>query len=97
MAKLFDSPKLGAFIISLIVELTFTGVLVFAMFHGIEDNQTVQILMGALVASQSTVISYWIGSSASSKDKDDVIAKQVDTNATATATAAAVQANGVKP
>lgn len=95
MMKLLESPKLGAFVISLIVELTFTGVLIFAMFHGIQDNQTVQILMGALVASQSTVIAYWIGSSSSSKDKDDVIAKQVDTNATATA--AAAQSAGVKP
>lgn len=95
MNAILSAPKLGAFVISLIVELTFTGVLVFAMFHGISENQTVQILMGALVASQTTVISFWIGSSASAKDKDEVIAKQADTSATATAVAA--QAAGVKP
>jgi len=79
MLKVIDSPNLGAFVISFMVEATFTGVLVFAMVHGIQDNQTVQILMGALVASQTTVISFWIGSSSSSKVKDDVIAKQADT------------------
>ena len=88
MNAIFNSPKLGAFIISFLVVCAFIGVLVFAMFHGIQDNQTVQILVGALVSSFTTVIGFWIGSSASSKDKDDVIAKQADTAAVAVSTAA---------
>ena len=82
MKQILDSPQLGAFIISFMVEACFIGVLIFAMFHGIQDNQTVQILMGALVASQSQVIQYWIGSTSSSKNKDAVIATQASTAAT---------------
>jgi hypothetical protein len=81
MLKVLDSPQLGAFIISFLITLTFMGVLAFAMFHGIQDNQTVQLLTGALVSSFSTVISYWIGSSSSSKTKDAVIAQQATTAA----------------
>lgn len=81
MSKILDNPQLGAFVISFMVEGSFIGVLLFAMFHGIQENQTVQILMGALVASQTTVVSYWIGSSSSSKGKDAVIAQQAVTAA----------------
>lgn len=83
-----DSPKLGAFIISFMIVLTFMGTLLFSMLHGVQDNQTVQILMGALVGNFVTVVQYWMGSSSSSKDKDDVIAKQADSNSTAINTAA---------
>lgn len=78
-----NSPQLGAFIISLIVTAAFVGVLIFAMIHGIQDNQTLQLLTGALIQAFGMVISYWIGSSSSSKNKDAVIAQQAITAATA--------------
>lgn len=90
MNTLLATPRLGAFVISFMVEALFTTVLVFAMSKGIADNPTVQILMGALVASQTQVVNYWIGSSAGSAKKDDVIATQV-------ATASAVQGAAVPP
>jgi len=77
MFSLKDYPNFGAFVISLIVTLGFIGALVYAMVHGVQDNPTLQGLVGALTTAFSMVIGYWIGSSAGSKAKDAVIASSV--------------------
>ena|SRR5690242_17559575 len=84
MKAILDSPQLGAFVISFIITMAFVGVLLFAMVHGINDNQTLQLLTGALIQAFGMVVSYWIGSSSSSKNKDAVIAQQANTTAIAT-------------
>jgi hypothetical protein len=82
MKAILDSPQLGAFIISFIITTAFVAVLFFAMFHGINDNQTLQLLTGALIQAFGMVVSYWIGSSSSSKNKDAIIAQQISNSTT---------------
>lgn len=81
MKALFDNPQLGAFVISVIVTLAFVGILAYAMIYGIKDNPGLQILTGALVSAFQAVVSYWIGSSSGSKNKDAVIAQQASSAA----------------
>ena len=88
ITRLLESPQLGAFVISLIITIAFTTVLFFAMIYGIKDNTTLQILTGALVQAFASVVSYWIGSSSSSKNKDVTIAQQ--------SAAVAAQTTGVR-
>lgn len=70
----------GAFIISLLVTLAFAAVTAYAMVHGVTDNATLQGLVGSLTTAFSMVVSYWIGSSAGSKNKDAVIAAAASAN-----------------
>lgn len=95
MQAILSSPKLGAFIISTLVVVMFGALMGYAMRYGLQDNAPLNQITGAMIVAFTGVVNYWIGSSASSKDKDLVIAKQADTSATATAVAA--QAAGVKP
>lgn len=93
MQAILSSPKLGAFIISLMITIAFAVVLWYAVMHGILDNPGLNLLIGAIISYQGAAVNYWLGSSASSKDKDLVIAKQADT----TAAAVAQQPPGVRP
>lgn len=72
--------KVGAFVLSVIITALFSSVVLVAMYHTIpDDNKMLLILIGSLTTNFGTVVSFWMGSSASSRDKDDVIAKQADT------------------
>lgn len=81
MTKLLESPKLGAFIISFTVVMMFAFTLAWVMIRGVADNPSLQLILGALIGAFTATIQYWIGSSSSSKDKDDVIAQQAATSA----------------
>ncbi len=70
----------GAFVISFIVVIAFSGIIIFAMVHGVQDNPTLQSLMGAMTASFVAVVQYWVGSSSGSKNKDAVIAAAATSN-----------------
>ena len=82
MSKILEIPKLGAFIISALVVLMFGALMSYAMVRGLQDNAPLNQITGAMIVAFTGVINYWIGSSSSSKDKDNVIAKQADTAAT---------------
>lgn len=79
MDKLLAIPKLGAFIISLTIVMLFGALQLYAMKFGLLDNAPLNQITGAMIAAFASVYNYWLGSSSSSKDKDAVIAKQVDT------------------
>lgn len=72
MKILGDSP--GAVIVSLLVVVIFAVLVVYAMVKGIGDSPTLQLIIGAEISAFSTVVSYWLGSSSSSKGKDATIA-----------------------
>ena len=63
------------FILMLFTNITFTITLVALFFLSIpKDNEsTVQLLVGALLAAFTTINGYYFGSNASSKTKDDTI------------------------
>jgi hypothetical protein len=82
LKAILASPQLGAFVISVIIVLMFCAMCAYAMVHGLQDNAPLNQLTGALIAAFSTVYSFWIGSSSSSKNKDAVIAQQANTAAT---------------
>jgi hypothetical protein len=41
-----------------------------------QDQTNTSLLVGAIIANFSTAVSYWLGSSAGSRSKDDVIAEK---------------------
>ncbi len=68
--------QFGAFVISVMVTAGFIAALAYTMIHGVQDNPTLQNLVGSLTTAFSMVVGYWIGSSVSSRNKDDTIATQ---------------------
>jgi len=62
----------GAVIISALVTLAFAVALILAFIKG--DASNLNLLIGAVIANTSSVISYWIGSSSGSRRKTDIIA-----------------------
>ncbi len=87
----------GAFVISLVVVVGFIALLLYVTIHGVQDNPTLQSLIGTLGAGFVTVIQYWIGSSSGSKAKDTVIASQAtSTNQAAMIRSINASDNGVK-
>lgn len=88
--SILAAPRLGAFIISSIVVLMFGFVIGWILTHVMASNPMLDGLVGALTSQFVLVVGFWIGSSASSAKKDDVIATQA-------ATASAVQGAAVPP
>ena len=74
-----DLPKLriGPIIVSVLVVIGFISVLGLILFHPVnvtgEIADVFKILVGALSAKFGDVVQYNIGSSAGSKNKDDII------------------------
>jgi hypothetical protein len=52
--------------------LIFAGCLVVSFY--LKDQQMELLVVGAAIANATTVVNYWLGSSSSSKAKDDTIA-----------------------
>jgi lysozyme family protein len=65
--------------VSIVVTLLFAGALILLLLHDAPDpakpnyKDLVNICIGALVAGFSTVISYWLGSSQGSREKDSTV------------------------
>lgn len=91
MNTVLNSPKLGAFVISVLVVVMFGSLMSYAMVKGLQDNAPLNQLTGAMIVAFTGIVNYWIGSSSSSKDKDLVIAKQADTSAVVAAQTTAAE------
>ena len=62
---------------SAIVLVGFIAICIWAVAKGIVDNPITTLLLGHVSAKFDTVVDYWCGSSAGSKDKDSTIASSV--------------------
>jgi hypothetical protein len=67
--------KWGPIIVSVLVFLVFVVVLVVISLKVLPDSGSISTLIVGLYGELRGVISYWLGSSASSKAKDDIIAR----------------------
>lgn len=67
----------GAAIVSVIVLVTFGGVMALALFRALPPNAEpiLNVLLGTLGAMATSVVSYWVGSSIGSAQKDARLAK----------------------
>lgn len=65
---------LGAIVVSVANSLAFFAALIVAYFS--KDSANLTLLIGAVVANASSVISFWIGSSAGSARKTELLASQ---------------------
>jgi hypothetical protein len=63
---------LGAIVVSVLVAAAFF--LAYGVAYYTKDQSNISLLTGAVIASFSTVVNFWMGSSASSQKKDDAIA-----------------------
>ena len=88
----------GAPVVSAIVLLTFGAVMALAFTRSLPDgSQTVlNMLLGSLAAMATSVVSYWVGSSASSSAKNSALADSVP-SAVAMQMTADARGRGVAP
>ncbi len=70
----------GAPVISVLIVLGFIALVIALVFKQVPDSQAVLILFGALSSAFGSVVTYWLGSSASSAHKDGIL-KQIVTGA----------------
>lgn len=66
----------GRVLVSIIVVVGFIGVLVLVLttkLQGTATSEVLLVMLGALAAAFGQVVSYWVGSSASSSAKDATI------------------------
>ena len=72
MSKL---TQIGAIVTSIISCLGFIGALVIAYLA--KDTSNLTMLLGIVAGAFNTVVSFWLGSSAGSQKKDEVIAQKL--------------------
>jgi hypothetical protein len=77
LAKAGSPIAWGAPSVSAVVLVGFIAICLWAVAKGIVDNPVTTLLLGHVSAKFDTVVDYWCGSSASSKDKDSTIASSV--------------------
>ena len=66
----------GRVLVSIIVVAGFIGVLILVLttkLQGTATSEVLLVMLGALAAAFGQVVSYWVGSSASSSAKDQTI------------------------
>jgi hypothetical protein len=63
---------LGRIIVSALIASGF--ILALSISYLSQDHTNTSLLVGAIIANFSTAVSYWLGSSASSQKKDEIIA-----------------------
>lgn len=75
LAKAGSRIAWGAPAVSLVVLATFGAVLALVLTKSIPTGQetTVSLMLGALTTMATAVVSYWVGSSAGSKAKDELL------------------------
>jgi hypothetical protein len=92
LAKEGSAIAWGAPVVSTIITVGFFAVLLLMVFKPFDESATLTIqllnvVIGALVASFTAVVNYWLGSSQGSRDKDETVrslqAAQVTTTAQA--------------
>lgn len=66
-----DTRTWGAIIVSVVALVTFTGALIVAFF--LRDSGLLNLTVGAAIANGTTAVGYWLGSSAGSAKKDDLL------------------------
>jgi hypothetical protein len=66
--------KIGAFVVCTMVTIGYLGLCILMIFHPPVDNPTVQIMFGGLSAAFALAMNYFTGSTASSKQKDRLLA-----------------------
>jgi hypothetical protein len=66
--------KVGAFVVCTLVTVGYLGLCILMIFHPPVDNPTVQIMFGGLSAAFALAMNYFTGSTASSKQKDRLLA-----------------------
>lgn len=73
----------GAAVVSIIVLITFGSVMAMALFRSLPSNAEpiLNVLLGTLGAMATSVVSYWVGSSAGSARKDARLAKLTENTA----------------
>jgi heme O synthase-like polyprenyltransferase len=64
----------GAIIISVVALLIYAGAFCAAIW--LKSETLLNVLVGTAATNAATVVGFWVGSSASSRKKDDVIAKE---------------------
>lgn len=68
---------LGAIIVSMTNSIAFFGALIIAYLS--KDQQNLGLLIGAVIANGTTVVAFWLGSSAGSVRKTDLLAHRPST------------------
>lgn len=81
LAKAGSRIAWGAPVVSLVVLLTFGLVLFLVLTKSIPPGQetTVSLMLGALQTMAVSVVAYWVGSTAGSRAKDDLIRSSLGT------------------
>ncbi len=76
----------GAPVVSVIVMLTFLAVMTLVLLHAIPEGSgpLANVMLGTLAAMATATAQYWVGSSSSSRAKDDTISEQSRSLATST-------------
>jgi len=64
---------IGAIVVSVLNSLAFITAL--AMAYRVQDAASISLLIGAVVANASTVVSFWLGSSSGSMQKTALLAQ----------------------
>lgn len=80
MNKLLEGPV----IVSIVVVVGFFAILIMWLLtkaSTVPPSEGLSIMLGAMSAGFTTVVGYWMGSSAGSKNKDAAIAAALDTAA----------------
>ncbi len=72
----------GAAVVSVVVLVTFAGVMIMSLLRSIPENAApvLNVLLGSLTTMATSVVSYWVGSSIGSVRKDARIANLVGRN-----------------
>lgn len=73
----------GKVVVSLIVTIGFIAVTVLYLTQKLQGNpapEILSILLGALATNFTAVVSYWVGSSSGSSDKDNLVKDLATTN-----------------
>lgn len=81
------TSKLGQIIVSVVVTIGFVTLLFLWVYRPVSiadgaASEVLNVLVGALAAAFGQVVSYWLGSSAGSKDKDETLAQLSKKNGT---------------
>jgi hypothetical protein len=64
----------GAIAVSVLASLSFTAALIIAYMA--KDQANLSLLIGAVISNFSTAVSFWLGSSAGSQRKDEILAQK---------------------
>jgi hypothetical protein len=87
LAKTGSPIAFGATAISILVTLGYVAMAVIVMSGWAKDSASAQLILGTMNGALATVIAFWLGSSAGSKQKDGAISEAIRSAASAAARA----------